>query len=131
MAKGMSIKDAIKAFEEKKGVVATESEKVSAQPAAHRQAHTARRRGCACADTLRAPCSYAVQTASLTLLLRSCWHVPSMSIHLRARRAERTRQKSTAVCIPDLCQSPQVELYGMCPPIEKMDATLSTLKACK
>lgn len=25
----------------------------------------------------------------------------------------------------------QVELNGMCPPIEKMDATLSTLKACK
>jgi dynein light chain 1 len=25
----------------------------------------------------------------------------------------------------------QVELYGQCPPIEKMDATLSTLKACK
>ena len=27
--------------------------------------------------------------------------------------------------------APQVELYGQCPPIEKMDATLSTLKACK
>ncbi|WIA21324.1 hypothetical protein OEZ85_000552 [Tetradesmus obliquus] len=25
----------------------------------------------------------------------------------------------------------KVELYGQCPPIEKMDATLSTLKACK
>lgn len=25
----------------------------------------------------------------------------------------------------------QIELYGQCPPIEKMDATLSTLKACK
>jgi hypothetical protein len=24
----------------------------------------------------------------------------------------------------------QVELYGQCPPIEKMDATLSTLKGC-
>lgn len=27
-------------------------------------------------------------------------------------------------------QSMQVELLGQCPPIEKMDATLSTLKAC-
>lgn len=25
----------------------------------------------------------------------------------------------------------QIELYGQCPPIEKMDATLSTLKACR
>jgi hypothetical protein len=25
----------------------------------------------------------------------------------------------------------QIELWGQCPPIEKMDATLSTLKACK
>mmetsp|Transcript_30936 Transcript_30936/g.100749 ORF Transcript_30936/g.100749 Transcript_30936/m.100749 type:complete len:204 (+) Transcript_30936:76-687(+) len=25
----------------------------------------------------------------------------------------------------------KVQLYGLCPPIEKMDATLSTLKACK
>jgi hypothetical protein len=25
----------------------------------------------------------------------------------------------------------QVELFGICPPIDKMDATLSTLKACK
>lgn len=30
-----------------------------------------------------------------------------------------------------LADDAQVELYGQCPPIEKMDATLSTLKACK
>ncbi|KAK9811713.1 hypothetical protein WJX72_008876 [[Myrmecia] bisecta] len=28
-------------------------------------------------------------------------------------------------------EAEKVELYGQCPPIEKMDATLSTLKACK
>lgn len=28
-------------------------------------------------------------------------------------------------------EAEKVELYGCCPPIEKMDATLSTLKACK
>ncbi|KAG2500984.1 hypothetical protein HYH03_000806 [Edaphochlamys debaryana] len=28
-------------------------------------------------------------------------------------------------------EAEKVELHGMCPPIEKMDATLSTLKACK
>jgi hypothetical protein len=27
--------------------------------------------------------------------------------------------------------SRQIDLHGQCPPIEKMDATLSTLKACK
>jgi hypothetical protein len=25
----------------------------------------------------------------------------------------------------------QIDLFGQCPPIEKMDAALSTLKACK
>jgi hypothetical protein len=27
--------------------------------------------------------------------------------------------------------APQIELYGQCPAIEKMDASLAALKACK
>jgi hypothetical protein len=35
------------------------------------------------------------------------------------------------LAIPHALSTAQIELYGQCPPIEKMDATLSTLKACK
>lgn len=40
------------------------------------------------------------------------------------KKLEETRGVNTA-------ELDKVELYGQCPPIEKMDATLSTLKACK
>ncbi|KAJ9528284.1 hypothetical protein QJQ45_014265 [Haematococcus lacustris] len=74
MAKGMSIKDAIKVFEEKKGVVAAEVEKAGED--------------------------------------------------ISLRQFEKQLRRKTGHAF-------QVELNGMCPPIEKMDATLSTLKMCK
>lgn len=41
MAKGLTIKDALKIFEEKKGVVAAEAEKVLPAPDSHALASTA------------------------------------------------------------------------------------------
>jgi hypothetical protein len=97
MAKATTIKDAIKAFEERKSVVAAEVEKVgggggSAGGGEHVKSGPSRERATAHTQPGRGP---------------------------RSKDGGRHRR-----CL-------QVELNGVCPPIEKMDATLSTLKACK
>lgn len=48
----------------------------------------------------------------------------------RASASTRGAARSELIPLTQLYHH-QVELYGQCPPIEKMDATLSTLKACK
>lgn len=115
---GTALKDAIKQFEQAKGCVAAEAEKArtqgckparwvedAASPRKHAQAQTA--------------CSAVRCVHAQTQLLCSA---------LQCASANNGVVLTASPC-RHLCA--QVELWGRVPPIEKLDATLSTLKNCK
>jgi hypothetical protein len=55
----------------------------------------------------------------------------SSSMNTPVVEAQRREAQHARMQLLRACGHVQVELWGQCPPIEKMDATLSTLKACK
>lgn len=101
MAKATTIKEALKKLEETRGVVAAELEKVCV---------------CRAAKAVCCECVFDRQRAASTQHSPAGWMDHAVA---------------AAVLIDGGVVLMQVELYGQCPPIEKMDATLSTLKACK
>lgn len=102
MAKATTIKDAVKKLEETRGINAAEAEKVRCRRAGLPAFKACMRCGHAAPVPVAAP-------------------QPACRLH-----AAHAWRRATAAAGPA-----QIELLGQCPPIEKMDATLSTLKACK
>jgi dynein light chain 1 len=102
MAKATTCKDAIKALEAEKGVVAAEQEKVR----------------------------IARDASSVSLSLSPSVSLRACAPRVRNHRSERMKRRPTVLLPPSSFSRPQVLLFAKVPPIEKMDGSLSTLKAC-
>jgi hypothetical protein len=105
MAKATTCKDAIKALEAEKGVVAAEQEKV------------------------RIARDASSVSLSLSLPLSLSARAPR-AFEIVVARSERMKRRPTVLLPPSSFSRPQVLLFAKVPPIEKMDGSLSTLKAC-